>query len=82
MPDSQNIQQQVSYVLKDLVVKIKFQRSTRNICKVDLSHSMANIGRNSFEDRAALLRLPPSITIQEIMKHMKEIQLKEHLIMV
>ena len=53
--------------LKDLVTKTKSQISTRNSCKVDLTRSKTNVGRNCFNHRAALIwnRLPPSIRIQE-----------------
>ena len=60
--------------LKDLVIKTISQISSRNSCKVDLIRSNINLGRNCFKHRAALIwnRLPPLITIQEIMKHLKE----------
>ena len=53
--------------LKDLVTRTKPQRSSRNSCKVNLTRSKTNVGKNCFKHRAALIwnRLPPTTTIQE-----------------
>ena len=53
--------------LKNLVMKTKSHRSSRNSCKVDLTRPKTNVGRNCFKHRAALIwnRLPPSVMIQK-----------------
>ena len=53
--------------LKDLVTKSKSQRSSWKSCKVDLTRSKTNVGRNCFKHKTALIwnRLPPSTTIQQ-----------------
>ena len=47
--------------LKNLAMKTKSHRSSRNSCKVDLTRPKANVGRNCFKHRAAVIwnRLPP-----------------------
>ena len=54
-------------VLNDLVIKTKSQRATRNSCKLHLTRSKTNMGRNSFKHRAAIIwnRLSPLITSQK-----------------
>ena len=65
--------------LKGLVIKTKSQRSSRNCCKVKLTRSKTNVGRNCFMHRAALIwnRLPPLITAQENYETFKRM-LSEH----
>ena len=53
--------------LKNLVMKTKSHRSSRDSCKVDLTRPKTNVGRNCFKHRAAVIwnRLPSSVKIQK-----------------